>query len=180
MKLRPSKIYKRGPLIISGCVVCVFLLGILSELFAGPPMLQRGPQGMRHHLHHGQGHIGSGVCPQLRVTAQAPDGIYNLKNPLPSTMKHVFKGEAYFQTDAHPTACKVCHGAVGNGLGMMAQGLKPPPRNFTCKETMQEIPDGQLFWVIKNGAPGTGMPAYKDLQDEAVWQIVHYIRWLSK
>jgi mono/diheme cytochrome c family protein len=135
---------------------------------------------MDHHLHHSDGFVGSGVCPQLRATARAPDEIYNLKNPVEPSMENAFRGESFFQTDAQPTACKVCHGSVGNGMGMMAQGLQPPPRNFTCSETMKEIPDGQLFWIIKNGSPGTGMPAYKDLNDEAVWQIIHYIRRLGK
>ena len=66
------------------------------------------------------------------------------------------------------------------GLGMMSGGLNPPPRNFMCKETMQNIPDGQLFWIIKNGSPGTGMPAFSDLTDEQVWQLVILIRNLNE
>ena len=49
-----------------------------------------------------------------------------------------------------------------------------------CKETMQNIPDGQLFWIIKNGSPGTGMPAFSDLTDEQVWQLVILIRNLNE
>jgi len=45
---------------------------------------------------------------------------------------------------------------------------------------MNEIPDGQLYWVIKNGSPGTGMMSFAGLPDEQVWQLVHYIRSLAK
>ena len=64
-------------------------------------------------------------------------------------------------------------------MGMMAPGLNPPPRNFSCSETMKNISDGQMFWVVKNGLPDTGMVAYKSLSDEQVWQIILYLRTLA-
>ena len=64
--------------------------------------------------------------------------------------------------------------------GLMGTGLVPPPRNFTCSEMMKGIADGQLYWIIKNGSPGTGMPAFGSLPDDQVWQLVRYIRSLSK
>ena len=27
--------------------------------------------------------------------------------------------------------------------------MEKPPRNFTCESVMQDLPDGQLFWIIK-------------------------------
>jgi mono/diheme cytochrome c family protein len=44
---------------------------------------------------------------------------------------------------------------------------------------MKNISDGQMFWVVKNGSPGTGMNAYKNLTDEQVWQIILYLRTLA-
>ncbi len=63
---------------------------------------------------------------------------------------------------------------------MMAQGLSPMPRNFTCSETMKEISDGQMFWIIRNGSPGTGMPAYKFLSEDEIWKLILYIRHFDK
>ncbi|NIP99686.1 MAG: cytochrome C, partial [Nitrospinaceae bacterium] len=40
----------------------------------------------------------------------------------------------------------------------------------------KDIPDGQMFWIIKNGSPGTRMPAFGNLSDEQIWQLVLYIR----
>ncbi len=135
----------------------------------------------RHSMHHGMGRRSQGICPQTRTTAQAPNEIESLKNPLESTRENLDRGESLYQRTAEPTACKVCHGPTGNGFGMMAQGLSPMPRNFSCNETMSKITDGQMFWIIKNGSPGTGMPAFKlFLSDEEIWQLILYIRRFSE
>ncbi|PIQ95732.1 MAG: cytochrome C [Nitrospinae bacterium CG11_big_fil_rev_8_21_14_0_20_56_8] len=159
-------------------LIVVFVLGELSSAWGGG----MGPR-MRHRMHprmhHGTGFEGTGVCPQERFTPSAPQGILQTPNPLEPTPDNIEKGRAFFQTDAQPTACKVCHGPGGNGMGMMAPGLNPPPRNFTCVETMKAVSDGQMFWIIKNGGEGTGMPAYKFHKDEEIWQIIQYIRSLS-
>ncbi|NIP99685.1 MAG: c-type cytochrome, partial [Nitrospinaceae bacterium] len=111
--------------------------------------------------------------------AHAPEALYHKENPLKPTQENLLAGKSLYQTDAHPTACKICHGVFGNGLGMMAVGQNPAPRNFLCSKTMKDIPDGQMFWIIKKGSPGTKMPAYKNLSDRQVWQIVLYLRQLA-
>ena len=158
-----------------------FIAGLLAEAWAGPPPIR----GRRHSSrsfqgHHGVGFLGKGICPQIRKTIQAPDKILTQRNPLEKNREILYAGESLFQIEAQPTACKVCHGVTGNGLGLMAQGLNPPPRNFTCRSTMETISDGQLFWIIRNGSPGTGMPAFKNLKDREIWQIVRYLRTFSE
>ncbi len=130
----------------------------------------------RHQLHHGMGRAGSGICPQTRVTPQAPDKFLKLKNPVESNSENFIKGESLYQWTSEPSPCKVCHGPTGNGFGMMAQGLAALPRNFTCSQTMKAVSDGQMFWIIKNGSPATGMPAYKFLSDHEIWKLILYIR----
>ena len=166
---------------ILGFALGIFVLGIVCDVLAGGLM----GHGRRHHLrdfrgHHGQGFAGKGFCPQVRATAQAPDDISEKPNPLEPSREVIYAGESLYQGDVQPVACKICHGVNGNGLGIMAQGLNPSPRNFGCKETMQEVSDGQLFWIIRNGSPGTGMPAFKSLNDREIWQIVHYLRKFSQ
>ena len=161
-------------------VLLVFLLVCIGEAYSGPSVRHGLRQHRQHDMHHGTGHMGKGSCPQLRFTASAPDGFLKLKNPLTPSSKNLIAGESLFHTDAQPTACKVCHGLVGNGMGMMAPGLNPPPRNFTCTKTMDDISDGQMFWIIKNGSSGTGMLPYKSLEDEHIWQIILYLRTLAK
>jgi mono/diheme cytochrome c family protein len=119
-------------------------------------------------------------CPQPRFTKKAPDNIYNLKNPLKATPKNLKKGKMLYQVRAKPMPCKHCHGTSGDGRGPMARGFNPPPRDFTCTKTIKGVPDGQLFWIIKRGSPGTGMLAFKGLKDDQIWQIILYVRQLAK
>ena len=130
---------------------------------------------------HEKGHDEtSGICPQPRKTVTAPDPFLQLKNPLPATPQSVLAGETLFQVDAQPSACRICHGISGDGLGIMFKRVQPKPRNFTCYQTMDDLPDGQLFWIIKNGSPGTAMPSFKYLEDDQVWQLILYLRSFSK
>jgi mono/diheme cytochrome c family protein len=121
-----------------------------------------------------------GVCPQKRQTAKAPAEFLQLENPLPPSKDHIGSGEKLYQETAQPLACKQCHGTKGDGKGPLGGGLIPSPRNFTCGQTMNNLPDGQLFWIIKKGSAGTGMMAFPGLSDEQVWQLIHYIRSLAK
>jgi hypothetical protein len=131
-------------------------------------------------LKHAEAGEQTSPCPQPRFTEKAPPEIYNLKNPLENTSKNLKKGRLLFQVKSKPLPCKNCHGMMGDGNGPMARGFNPPPRNFTCAKTINGVNDGQLFWIIKNGSPGTGMLAYKGLKDEKIWQIVMFIRELAK
>ena len=114
------------------------------------------------------------------VAPQAPDKIAQQKNPFKSNAENFIRGESLYQWTAEPNPCKICHGPAGNGLGMMAQGLPAMPRNFTCSQTMKDVSDGQMFWIIKNGSPATGMPAYKFLSDDEIWKLILYIRHFEK
>ncbi len=119
-------------------------------------------------------------CPQPRFTDKAPDDIYHQVNPLKPSPEHIKNGKLLYETKSKPMPCKHCHGVEGDGRGPMSRGFKPPPRNFTCAETIKGVPDGQLFWIIKNGSPGTGMMAFNKLKDEQIWQLVLYLRELAE
>jgi mono/diheme cytochrome c family protein len=120
------------------------------------------------------------VCVQSRKTAKAPAEFLATTNPLAASSAAIAAGKTLFLKTAQPVACVMCHGEQGDGKGLMGAALVPPPRNFTCGAMMREIPDGQLFWIIKNGSQGTGMMPFATLPDEQVWQLIHYIRSLAK
>ncbi len=121
-----------------------------------------------------------GVCPQSRYTRTVSYLIYHKKNPLEPTPENISVGEVLYHHHRAPLACKDCHGEKGNGKGSKWGGLDYPPRNFSCGITMKEIPDGQLFGIIKYGSPGTKMLSYDGLEDEQIWQLVVYIRQLAQ
>lgn len=118
-------------------------------------------------------------CPQPRKTKRAPIEYFKKENPLPADPENILAGKILFEKKAKPLPCMQCHGLDGTGNGPMAFGLNPSPRNFTCAQTIKGVPDGQLFWIIRNGSKGTGMPAFKKLEDEQIWQLILYIRKLS-
>ncbi|MZG53002.1 MAG: c-type cytochrome [Nitrospinae bacterium] len=121
----------------------------------------------------------SGICPQNRKTETAPGRYLKKTNPLSPTKENIEKGKNLFLKNARPTACKLCHGSRGNGNGHLARGMEPPPRNFTCGKVMEDLPDGQLFWIIQNGSRGTAMPAHRfSLSKEQIWQLILYVRKL--
>jgi mono/diheme cytochrome c family protein len=126
------------------------------------------------------GATSSAACPQLRNTELAPAQIAAKQNPLPVTADNISSGKDLYQSSAKPVACKECHGKLGDGNGPMSSMFEPPPRNFTCALTMSTIPDGQLYWIIKDGSIGTSMPAFDKLNDTQIWQLVMYIRHFAK
>ena len=119
-------------------------------------------------------------CPQTRKTQTTPKEFLTMQNPLPLNDKNLKSGEKLFQEKAKPIACKSCHGVTGNGEGDPDFESTPSARNFTCAATMNKLPDGQLFWIIKNGSKNTSMFAFSDLSDNQIWQLVHYIRAFGK
>ena len=121
----------------------------------------------------------SADCPQQRSTLKAPDDLYNVANPEQATPERIAAGRKLYDKGANP-ACEMCHGLKGDGKGAIATQFLPRPRDFTCADVLQEIPDGQLFWIIRNGSPDTGMPAYKKLTDAQIWQIILYLRTFVK
>ena len=121
----------------------------------------------------------SAECPQQRSTLKAPGDLYNATNPEQATPERIAAGRKLYEKAANP-ACEVCHGLKGDGNGAIAAQFLPRPRNFTCAELLDEIPDGQLFWIIRNGSPETGMPPYPKLTDPQIWQIILYLRTFAK
>lgn len=122
-------------------------------------------------------------CPQPRFTDRAPDDYLQRQNPLPRSRDNLKAGEQLFlggNGSTGSTGCAACHGEQGNGLGPLAGQFNPRPRNFACAATVNGIPDGQLFWIIRFGSPGTAMPAHAEFSDEQTWQLVHYLRKLAR
>lgn len=125
-------------------------------------------------------HVPPTECPQPRFTGEAPEPIRSTPNPLPADDGVLADGRALYEGGVKP-ACAVCHGEAGDGRGMLSAQFNPRPRNFACEETVNGIPDGQLFWIIDNGSPGTAMPGFGDkLDDEQIWKLVHYLRALAE
>ena len=120
-----------------------------------------------------------GECPQPRFTGAAPADYLALASPVRADAS-LAEAEKLYLRDAAGVACAKCHGDKGDGKGPMSKLFDPPPRNFACAQTVQGIPDGQLFWIIRHGSPGTSMPPHPKLTDEQVWMLVAYLKRLAR
>jgi mono/diheme cytochrome c family protein len=98
-----------------------------------------------------------------------------VRNPLQPTPDLLEKGKALFEGKAF---CKACHGADGKGLPKELELKGPLPRNFTDKKWQAARTDGELFWILKNGSPGTDMAPFVPLvlTEEEAWQVLLYVR----
>lgn len=83
--------------------------------------------------------------------------------------------------------CAGCHGIDGDGAGPGADIVFPKPRNFQTwmfkfKTTPADSPptDEDLMRIIKNGLPGTAMPAFKEiLTEQEITALSHYLKKFS-
>ena len=121
-----------------------------------------------------------GECPQPRFTGKAPPDYYERTNSVTASPQNIKSGEQLFLGNANSESCSLCHGRKGDGKGALAKQYDPPPRNFACAKTVSGVPDGQLFWIIRFGSPGTAMPPHEKFSEEQVWQLVLHLRQLAK
>jgi mono/diheme cytochrome c family protein len=119
-------------------------------------------------------------CPQPRFTGQAPADYYTRTSPVAPTDEVLKAAQTLFLGTKRQASCAVCHGEKGDGKGLLSAQYDPPPRNFACAKTVNGVPDGQLFWIIRFGSPGTAMPPHSKLSDDQIWQLVGYLRQLAK
>ena len=68
------------------------------------------------------------------------------------------RGEKLFQNN-----CAFCHGADGTGKNWIGQFLEPHARNLRDPSFMAGMTRQRLAHVIREGLPGTSMPAWKDV-----------------
>ena len=71
--------------------------------------------------------------------------------------------------------CTLCHGDAGDGRGLRNLGLARPPRDFTDPAWRRAVTPDQVFARIRDGVPGTAMPAWRILGDEGVGDLTAYV-----
>ncbi len=98
----------------------------------------------------------------------------DLKNPVAFSDEAVKTGGGHFQHH-----CQICHGLDGHATGVPFAAQMDPPVPDLSDPDVQGYTDGQIKWIMENGIAPSGMPSFKGiLDDDEMWDIVHYIRHL--
>ncbi|MCA1553798.1 MAG: c-type cytochrome, partial [Chloroflexi bacterium] len=96
-------------------------------------------------------------------------------NPAPSNPDVIANARKVFTT-----RCALCHGSDGKGQTAIGSHTYPRAADLTSAR-VQSKRDGELYWIVENGSPHTGMPGWKGtLSDDELWQAVSYLRLLPK
>jgi mono/diheme cytochrome c family protein len=95
-----------------------------------------------------------------------------LRNPLSNSAEVIEQGKAVYNGKG---GCVTCHGIDGDGKGPAAATMNPSPRNFQHHGFWRHRTEGEVFWAIKYGSPGTAMIAFGSvLSDKEIWALIQY------
>lgn len=96
-------------------------------------------------------------------------------NPVKPTAESQAKAKEIYSID-----CAMCHGDNGNGQTDIAKSMGMTLTDFSDPKTLASTPDGQLFAIIRNGKDKMPPEAAGRANDTMVWNLIIYIRNLSK
>jgi PQQ-dependent dehydrogenase (methanol/ethanol family) len=106
--------------------------------------------------------VGLCVAPLFAQRSDVPDA---QKNPFAGNKAAVAAGATLYQQ-----TCQACHGGEARG----DRGPALATGNFRHGGE-----DSDLFQTVRNGIPGTQMPAFLNLRTDKIWRIISYLRSLS-
>jgi mono/diheme cytochrome c family protein len=89
-----------------------------------------------------------------------------------------FSGDVDGGSRAFANRCANCHGNSGNGDSNIGQNLYPKTPDLRSSAT-QNLTDGEIHYIIKNGARLTGMPAWGnphiEQDDTDAWKLILFL-----
>ena len=71
--------------------------------------------------------------------------------------------------------CALCHGEAADGRGARRAGLSRPPADLTDPAWRARTSPRRAYFTIREGVPGTAMPAWRSLGPEETWDLVAYV-----
>ena len=104
--------------------------------------------------------------------SSAPLESRRLVNPVARSEAGLFSASATFER-----LCVACHGSDGKSRTRQAGALPVRPTDLT-NYVMQAMKDGEIYWIVTNGAE-KGMPPFGNQLTEAQrWELVWWVREL--
>ncbi len=98
---------------------------------------------------------------------KVPSDFHSRTNPYAGDADAIAGGKKLFENN-----CAKCHGSDALGIG------KRPSLRST--RVQKEATEGDIFWLLKNGNLGKGMPTWSAIPEPSRWQIVAYVKSLGE
>ncbi|MEI9967218.1 MAG: cytochrome c [Terracidiphilus sp.] len=105
----------------------------------------------------------------------APPPAAPVRNPVNPTAESQAKAKALYRMD-----CAMCHGDNGNGKTDLATNMELTLDDWTDSKALAGKEDWELFNVIRVGKGKMPPESKGRATDSEVWNLVIYIRTLSK
>jgi len=107
--------------------------------------------------------------------AAVPADAKKMKSAVASSAASIEAGAQLYQK-----RCRFCHGNTGKGDSTMAPKTMQPS-NLTDTTWVRGSSEGEIFWVIQNGAPPKyDMKGLKgQISETDTWNLVNYVRSLG-
>jgi predicted CXXCH cytochrome family protein len=112
---------------------------------------------------------------QWLLHRSVPQDIKELRNPLGAAADGA---DVSAGRELYRQKCEICHANDGSGKTDIGAGQYPRPPDLRSAG-IQSMPDGEVFYHIRNGIRHTGMPGW-GMPDDHIWQLVAYLRNLPK
>jgi copper transport protein len=170
------------PLLPSPMIALSYLLIAAGVGVAGLALVRtwRGPRRKRA-LQRQAALVAAGVivlaCGGYVYAAENRNGVpldvVNIRDPIPPDDRSLAIGK-----DVYTTYCETCHGEFGRGDGPAGLRLVPRPADLRVHMAPGVHTDGELYYWVSYGFPGSAMPAWKQngLTDEQIWSVINYAR----
>jgi mono/diheme cytochrome c family protein len=109
------------------------------------------------------------------IAGQGNPAAAQVKNPVAASAESVASGKQVYLR-----RCASCH--AGSGEGGPGNDLIPAAPSLVDGQWDHGSSDGEIFDSIKNGVgPDFNMVPFKDtLKDDEIWNVVNYLRSISK
>jgi cytochrome c oxidase cbb3-type subunit 3 len=105
------------------------------------------------------------------ISSATPYHLHDKAPQLSSPSALELRGQDLFQNN-----CAFCHAADGSARNWIGSFLEPHPRDLTAPANMARMTRARLAGVIRDGLPGTSMPAWKSvLAEPDIAALVAYI-----
>lgn len=133
---------------------------------------------------------GTPANPRMALPAEAEDETAPAGGVIPAVARVDKSGydrlHLQLGREVYTRQCAACHGTTGDGKGPAGAHLNPPPRDyrngvfkFTSTPRGSKPRREDLQRILKYGAKGTSMPAFRFLSDEETEAVIDYVQVLS-